>query len=83
MSNSHHPELLAEIEAFLSATQMGASYFGKRATGNSEMVARLRNGGRVWPETERQARDFMAQVSHPKPLASPECKPPGLRGGRA
>ena len=60
MSNSHHPELLAELEAFLSATQMGASYFGKRATGNSEMVARLRNGGRVWPETEQQARDFMA-----------------------
>ena len=60
MSNTHHPELLADIEAFLTATRMGASYFGKKATGNSEMVARLRNGGRVWPETEQLARDFMA-----------------------
>ena len=83
MSNSHHHELLAEIEAFLSATQMGASYFGKKATGNSEMVPRLRNGGRVWPETERQVRDFMAQVSRSTPLASPECKPPAPLGGRA
>ncbi len=60
MSNIRHPELLAEIEAFLAATGMGAAYFGKKATGNSEMVARLRGGGRVWPETESQARAFMA-----------------------
>jgi hypothetical protein len=60
MSNIRHPELLADIEAFLAHTGMGESYFGKKATGNSEIVARLRSGGRVWPETERQARDFMA-----------------------
>lgn len=60
MSNIRHPELLSDIEAFLAATGMGATYFGKKATGNSEIVARLRSGGRVWPETEAQARAFIA-----------------------
>lgn len=53
--------LLKEIEAFLADTGMGESYFGKRATGNSELVARLRNDGRVWPETVAKARSFMKQ----------------------
>jgi hypothetical protein len=61
MSNIHHPELLAEIEAFLAQKGMGESYFGKKATGNSEIVARLRNGGRVWPETEERVRTFIAR----------------------
>lgn len=60
MQNTHHPQLLAEIEAFLALTGMGESYFGKKATGNSEIVSRLRNGGRVWPDTEQRARDYMA-----------------------
>lgn len=54
-----HPSLLSEIEAFLSETGMGESYFGKCAVGNSELVQRLRDGGRVWPETEAKARSFM------------------------
>lgn len=52
--------LLLDIEAFLTETGMGASYFGKRAVRNSELVDRLRAGRRVWPETERAVRDFMA-----------------------
>lgn len=52
--------LLDEIEAFLARFPMGESYFGKRAVGNSEVVARLRSGGRVWPETEQALRAFMA-----------------------
>lgn len=38
---------------------MAETYFGKRAVGNSELVSRLRGGGRVWPETEEKARAFM------------------------
>jgi hypothetical protein len=57
MATKNH--LLDEIEAFLSETGMGPSYFGKQAVGNSEIVARLRNGGRTWPETEAQLRAFM------------------------
>lgn len=52
--------LLEEIDTFLSETGMGESYFGKRATGNSELVSRLRNGRRVWPETEEKVRTFIA-----------------------
>lgn len=52
--------LLADIESFLTRTNMGAAYMGKAAVGNSELVHRLRRGGRVWPETEARLREFMA-----------------------
>lgn len=65
--NAHTPSLLAEIEAFLSDTGMGVSYFGKRAAGNSEVVARLRNGGRIWPETEQRIRAFIAAERQRRP----------------
>lgn len=51
--------ILTEIDAFLSDTGMGASYFGKKAVGNSEVVARLRAGGRIWPETRDKLRTFI------------------------
>jgi len=51
--------LLDDIDAFLSETGMGASYFGKVAAGNSEIVHRLRKGKRVWPETETKVRAFI------------------------
>ena len=61
---AHTPQtLLQEIDAFLSSTGMGASYFGKQAVGNSELVRRLRDGGRIWPETEIKVRAFMAAHS--------------------
>jgi hypothetical protein len=59
--NRKQTNLLAEIDAFLSEFQMGVSYFGKTAVGNSEVVARLRSGGRVWPETAGKLRAFMRQ----------------------
>lgn len=54
-----HPQLLAEIDDFLSQTGMGESYFGKVSVGNSELVARLRDGKRVWPETETRIKSFI------------------------
>lgn len=59
-------KLLKEIEAFLQTSGMGASYFGKKATGNSELVARLRENGRVWPETAAKVRSFIKrhETSH-------------------
>ena len=53
------PTFLQEIETFLAEYSMGASYFGKRAAGNSELVSRLRDNRRVWPETETKVRSFM------------------------
>lgn len=53
-------KLLTDIEAFLARTGMGASYFGKRAAGNSELVRRLREGRPLQTNTERRVRVFMA-----------------------
>ena len=61
MSKVRHPELLAEIDSFLADTGMGPSYFGKASVKNSEVVDRIRNGGRVWPETEDRLRRFMVE----------------------
>ena len=58
--NTTQPNLIDDVETFLAETGMGASYFGKRATGNSELVARLRSGRRCWPETAARVREFIA-----------------------
>lgn len=78
MTNTHHPELLAKIEAFLAETGMGASYFGKAAVKNSEVVPRLRSGGRVWPETEATLCEFMKDYrvrQRDMPVAAPAPTP--------
>ena len=59
MTNSPTERLLSDVTEFLAETCMGASYFGKVASGNSELVSRLKQGGRVWPETEKKVRSFM------------------------
>ena len=53
------PLILQEIEAFLAETGMGASYFGKVAVGNSELVGRLRSGNPVLNRTEDKVRGFI------------------------
>ena len=58
---NYRPPILEEIDAFLAEVPMGESYFGKRAVGNSEIVARLRGGGRIWPETIDRLRAFMGE----------------------
>ena len=59
MTHANHLGLLKLIDQFLEETGMGESYFGKKAVGNSEVVKRLREGGRVWPETEAQLLKFI------------------------
>lgn len=60
--------LLADVEAFLSVTGMGESYFGKRAVNNSELVKRLRAGRPILATTEANVRAFMAShQSSPSP----------------
>ena len=54
-----HPILLARIDAYLDKSGMSETYLGKAAAGNSEVVRRLRNGGRVWPETEAKILSFI------------------------
>jgi hypothetical protein len=53
-------DLLSEIDEFLAATGLSGSRFGVLAAHNARLVERLRSGGRVWPETEKMVRDFLA-----------------------
>jgi hypothetical protein len=52
--------LLREIRTFLAETRMSASYFGKLAVNNSEIVPRLEAGKTVTLRTVTRARRFMA-----------------------
>ena len=76
-----HPVLLREIDAFLASTGMGESYFGKKSTGNSEVVPRLRNGGRVWPETEAKIRSFILMRRTMGPLHKDTSSTADIQGG--
>jgi hypothetical protein len=53
--------LLPDIEAFLSTHQFSPTRFGDEALGDRHFVRQLRGGRRVWPETEKKVRDFMAE----------------------
>lgn len=52
--------LLSDIEAFLSESGMGASYFGKLTANSTALVSRLRSGGGIQPATESKIRKFMS-----------------------
>ena len=66
MANTPTENLLSEVNKFLTETGMGVSYFGKVASGNSELVKRLESGGRVWPETAEKIRTFMSEYRRTK-----------------
>lgn len=63
--NARHP-LLTEIHDFLARAGMSASYFGKRAVNNSELVARLEAGGDVHSQTAERIRSFIRANSPPE-----------------
>lgn len=52
--------LLPEIEAFIEANDIAPTRFGDLALGDRHFVRQLRDGRRVWPETEQKVRRFMA-----------------------
>lgn len=53
--------LLSEIDAYLAEAGISEHRFGILAAHNGRLVERLRNGGRVWPETEERVRAFIAE----------------------
>nr|WP_218821415.1 hypothetical protein [Sphingomonas laterariae] len=55
--------LLEDIEAFLLRHNMAPSSFGGEL-GDRHFVRQLRNGRRVWPDTERRVRAKMAEHDH-------------------
>lgn len=71
-----HPDfadLLTEIDHFLNVTGMGHSYFGKVATGNSELVRRLRSGSEIMRGTERKVRAYIADQKAIRPEFKDIC----------
>lgn len=56
-----------DIEAFLGAHGMKATRFGVLALNDRHLVRQLRNGRRLWPETEAKVRRFMATY-RPEPV---------------
>lgn len=52
--------LLSDIEAFMATHSLAPTRFGQDAIGDRHLVKQLRDGRRVWPETEARIRRFMA-----------------------
>jgi hypothetical protein len=73
MTRANDQIILREVETFLAKSGMGPSYFGKCAVGNSELVARLRRGGRIWPETADAIRSFINDRSSEHSLIKETC----------
>lgn len=53
--------IAADIDAFCERFDMSAITFGRKAMGDPHFVRDLRNGRRLWPETEAKARRFMKE----------------------
>jgi hypothetical protein len=51
--------LLTEIDDFLADYGIGEHRFGILAIKNGRLVERLREGRRIWPETEAAVREFI------------------------
>lgn len=52
--------LREDVEAFLTTHDLADSRFGVEAAGDKNLVRDLRNGRRLWPETEAKVRRWMA-----------------------
>jgi hypothetical protein len=59
MMATMNEKLLSEIERYMADAGIGPHRFGILAASNGRLVDRLREGKRIWPETEKQVRDFM------------------------
>jgi hypothetical protein len=55
--------ILNAVEAFLAETGMTKTRFGKDAVGDPRFVPGLRDGRRLWPETEAKVRKFIREHS--------------------
>ena len=58
--------LLSDVEAFLKAhPEVSQTRFGADALGDRHFVRTLREGRRLWPETESKVRHFMVTYRAP------------------
>lgn len=54
-------ELLTAIETFCAETGMAETTFGRKAANDGKFVARIRNGGRMWPETVERVEAYIKE----------------------
>lgn len=59
--SKHHPELLAEIEAFVADAGMSEITFGRKAMSDPHFMRDLRNNRQLWPATQDKVRAFMRE----------------------
>lgn len=58
----HHPQLLADIIAFIAkADRMSEVTFGRKALRDPHFVRDLKNGRQIFSTTEAKVRDFMTR----------------------
>lgn len=58
--------LLAEIDAYLGRNPgIAESTLSRMAVNDGKAIARLRAGGRCWPETATRIRTFMREHRYP------------------
>lgn len=55
--------LLHQIDRYMATHRIGEHRFGMLAARNGRLVERLRQGGRLWPDTEARVREFIARHS--------------------
>lgn len=73
--SKHHPDLLAEIEAFVAKAGMSEITFGRKAMSDPHFVRDLRNNRRLWPETEAKVKKWIkAQRVKAEPIAPRQRK---------
>lgn len=60
------PPLIDQIEAFVSSNGMSPITFGREAMNDPHFVRDLRNGRRLWPETEAKVRRFLTSTPRPQ-----------------
>jgi hypothetical protein len=78
-------ELLQEIRDFLKSSNMGPSYFGKLACGNSELIRKLECGKTVTVKTYVRVRTFLDErrSSNPVPSSPSKARATGAASGTA
>lgn len=68
------PNLLSEIGDFLRETGLSEYRFGFLAVRNGRLVERLREGGRIWPDTEDKVRAFIIAERRMRPAPKQDEK---------
>lgn len=59
MNFPKHPELAEEVEAYLAASEMRPTTFGKRAAGDPALIATLKAGRELRSDLQKRIRRFM------------------------